>query len=185
MIKIQIKEGGRLYDIPESLDEITFETYLQIIQGFKEEHGDSQRIIKNKIHALQVLLDESVVFVEDLDLSIFNLLSEHIAFISTLPEPSPSITVKGGIYTCKNESELPLRDYINADLKAKENDLAGMLAQVCKNFNNMSPTREQILQEPASNILPALAFFLLCENVRKAVTLISSALREEDNTAKS
>lgn len=133
MIKLEIND--KKYNVPESWDEITFEEYCRVFYKLPTAEGEEDMIEKFKrdreteAMILSRLLGENDDFCLDLPLNIYARLNNAVKFIYDidflLRNAKASIKIDGKRYSVPPFSEMPLRQYIDADvvMKDKENDL--------------------------------------------------------------
>ena len=133
MIKLDIND--KKYNVPESWDEITFEVYCKAFYNLptaKEEEDDIEKFKRNReteAMILSRLLGEDDDFCLNLPLNIYARLNNAVKFIYDidflLKNAKASITIDGKRYSVPPFNEMPLRQYIDADvvMKDKENDM--------------------------------------------------------------
>ena len=134
MIKLEIND--KVYKIPESFDEMTLEQYCKVfykidndITSDEDEVTRYKRQSKVQAAILSRILGEDDDFCLDLPINVYSQLLDRTKFIydnEFLKKVSKAgITIKGKRYSVPPFNEMPLRQYIDADviLKDKENPL--------------------------------------------------------------
>lgn len=132
MIKLEIND--RKYKIPESFDELTLEQYCRIFYKIdtsevEDELERFKRQRENESIILSRLLGEDDGFCLGLPLNVYANLLEHTKFIYDtdflLRSSKAGIVIDGRRYSIPPFNEMPLRQYIDADvvMKDKENDM--------------------------------------------------------------
>lgn len=132
MIKLEIDD--KKYKIPESFDELDFETYCKVF--FKldsivsEDETDSfKKGVEAESAIISRLMGEEDDFCMNLPVSIYGQILDRAKFLYDtkflLNNAKAGIVVDGKRYTIPPFNEMPLRQYIDADvvLKEKENPL--------------------------------------------------------------
>lgn len=130
MTKVEI--NGKKYELAESFDELTLEQYCKAFHGLEqpsEEDGEEETILKmvrNQSKLISRLLGEDDDFCMNLPTVVYNSLYKHISYIyevdKFLKESRAGITLNGKRYGIPSFEEMPLRQYIDADMTIKDND---------------------------------------------------------------
>lgn len=132
MIKLEIND--KKYKIPESFDELTLEEYCRIFWKIDTKESDDEienfkRQRENESIILSRMLGESDDFCLSLPLNVYANLLEHTKFIYDvdflLRSSRAGIVIDGKRYSVPPFNEMPLRQYIDADvvMKDKENPM--------------------------------------------------------------
>ena len=134
MVKLEI--GDKVYKIPESFEELEFERYCRIFYGLDVSVSDDadevdrfKRSVENESTILSRLLGEDDGFCMDLPINVYQSLLGRIGFLYDtkflLNNAKAGIVIDGKRYSIPPFNEMPLRQYIDADvvMKEKENPL--------------------------------------------------------------
>lgn len=132
MVKLEIDD--KQYKIPESFEEMDFETYCKIFYKLDTSESDDEiesfkKGKENEAIILSRLLGERDDFCLDLPLNVYALLNEKVKFLYDvgylLKNSRAGIVVDGKRYSIPPFNEMSLRQYIDADvvMKEKENDM--------------------------------------------------------------
>lgn len=134
MIKLEIDE--KLYKIPESFDELDFETYCKVfwkIDSLMDKSDDDAESFKKGVETestiISRLMGEDDDFCLNLPVNIYSSILSRTKFlydINFLKDNAVSgIIIDSKRYSIPPFNEMPLRQYIDADvvLKEKENPL--------------------------------------------------------------
>lgn len=132
MIKLEIND--KKYKIPESFDELTLSEYCRIFWKIDTKESDDEienfkRQRENESIILSRMLGESDDFCLSLPLNVYANLLEHTKFIYDvdflLRNSRAGIVIDGKRYSVPPFNEMPLRQYIDADvvMKDKENPM--------------------------------------------------------------
>lgn len=133
MIKLEIDD--KKYSIPESFDELTFEQYCKVFWkldtgiGIEDEVEQFKRQVSTQSIILSRLLGESDDFCLGLPINVYSQLLARTKFLYDidflLKNAKAGIVIDGKRYTVPPFNEMPLRQYIDADvvMKEKENPL--------------------------------------------------------------
>lgn len=132
MIKLEIND--KKYKIPESFDELTLSEYCRIFWKIDTKESDDEienfkRQRENESIILSRMLGESDDFCLSLPLNVYANLLEHTKFIYDvdflLRSSRAGIVIDGKRYSVPPFNEMPLRQYIDADvvMKDKENPM--------------------------------------------------------------
>lgn len=132
MVKLEIDD--KQYKIPESFEEMDFETYCKVFYKLDTSESDDEiesfkKGKENEAIILSRLLGERDDFCLDLPLNVYALLNEKVKFLYDvgylLKNSKAGIVVDGKRYSIPPFNEMSLRQYIDADvvMKEKENDM--------------------------------------------------------------
>lgn len=132
MVKLEIDD--KQYKIPESFEEMDFETYCKVFYKLDTSESDDEiesfkKSKENEAIILSRLLGERDDFCLDLPLNVYALLNEKVKFLYDvgylLKNSKAGIVVDGKRYSIPPFNEMSLRQYIDADvvMKEKENDM--------------------------------------------------------------
>lgn len=134
MIKLEIND--KKYNIPESFEELTLEQYCKIFwkveTGINDEDDEVIKFKKARESEAKILsriLGESDDFCLDLPINVYSKILEKTKFIydsgNFLKEARAGIVIDGKRYSIPPFNEMPLRQYIDADviMQEKENDM--------------------------------------------------------------
>lgn len=132
MVKLEIND--KQYKIPESFEEMDFETYCKVFYKLDTSESDDEiesfkKSKENEAIILSRLLGERDDFCLDLPLNVYALLNEKVKFLYDvgylLKNSRAGIVIDGKRYSIPPFNEMSLRQYIDADvvMKEKENDM--------------------------------------------------------------
>lgn len=128
MRKIEIND--KEYKVPETLKEMTFETYCRAFHGLDgkpdEETEAEMEIRATKTHSvvLSRLLGEPDDFMLDLPIGLYNEVSKIFEYVFTIPDDTVKngITLNGKRFTVPEASRMEMRQYIDANIVYKEEE---------------------------------------------------------------
>lgn len=140
MTVLEINE--KKYSLPTSFDELEFGTYSKLYSNLEipkddemDEFETAKKIIKAESAIISRLLGESDDFAIDLPIEIYLKIKEKIAFLYDSDYISKQyksyIKIDGDIYSIPSFSEMPLRQYIDAEQvisSTSDNKFVEMLA---------------------------------------------------------
>lgn len=128
MRKLEIDD--KKYNIPESFDELTFETYCKIFYNLptlKDDMEDAEKfkmMKENESIILSRVLGEKDNFCLDLPITVYNKLINIIKYIFDVSEfeknSKANIVIDGKHYGIPPVSEMALRRFIDADVVLNE-----------------------------------------------------------------
>ena len=130
MFKISINDKD--YEFPESFDDLTLRQYSAMYRGLKTSDDDMSELDKFRLDRenegiiISRLLGEDDDFAMNLPLGIYALLNEKLSFMygidDIIKNARASIKIDGKRYMIPPSNEMQFRQYIDADIIAKEDD---------------------------------------------------------------
>ena len=133
MIKLEIDD--KKYSIPESFDELTFEQYCKVfwkLDGLMDIEDEAERFKKGaetEATILSRLMGEEDDFCLSLPINVYTQILQRTKFLYDtsflFKNAKAGIVIDGKRYSIPPMNEMPLRQYIDADvvMKEKENPL--------------------------------------------------------------
>lgn len=172
-------------NLPNSWDEVTLGKFMSL-----KEHGD------NMVAILAVLAEKDIDEVMTYPVEVVEMAMGKMEFLLTTPyvdKPSPVITVNGEDYIINIKEKLKTGEFVAADtvLKNDKEDYASLLAILCRKDGEIYDSkfeaemfekrREMFLSLPVTKILPTVAFFLRCWQIRETLSELYSVTEEAAN----
>lgn len=133
MIKLEIDD--KVYKIPESFDELTFEQYCKVFWkldtgiGIEDEVERFKKDTETEATIISRLMGEEDDFCLSLPINVYVNIKERLKYLYDidflLKNAKAGIVINGKRYSIPPMNEMPLRQYIDADvvMKEKENPL--------------------------------------------------------------
>lgn len=133
MIKLEIDD--KVYKIPESFDELTFEQYCKVFWkldtgiGIDDEVERFKKDTETEATIISRLMGEEDDFCLSLPINVYVNIKERLKYLYDidflLKNAKAGIVIDGKRYSIPPMNEMPLRQYIDADvvMKEKENPL--------------------------------------------------------------
>ena len=132
MVKLEVDD--KVYKIPESFEELEFERYCRIFWNIDNVISDDEvenfkKSVENEATIIARLMGEEDDFCLSLPINVYGQILERTKFLYDtkflLNNAKAGIVIDGKRYSIPPMNEMPLRQYIDADvvLKEKENPL--------------------------------------------------------------
>lgn len=199
MIKLEIND--KIYNIPESFEEMSMEQYCRIFYHLPSYDGDDD--IERFRHERQVesvilsrILGEDDEFCLSLPLNVYAQLNESVRYLydidSLLSVTSSRLLIDGRYYSIPPFEEMSLRQYIDADviIQGKENplqyiELLSILLTSKDDNGNWIPydgeyhgLMERLRSLKCSDGLPLVYHFFLLGETLKKLSKVSMRVEE-------
>lgn len=176
------------WNVPESWNDINLGVYQDIERYYSEHKGDFKAT-----EVLHILCDKSIDEVNALPITFVEKIMEHLTFLTEQPniQPSNKIVIDGEEYVVHNEKTLKFGEYVSTDsiIRADSHNYAALLAVVCRKEGEEFDSKfeaevydERVKlfeKQPVINILPIIAFFLMCWEVTEGISQVYSMVKEE------
>ena len=173
---------------PESWNDLTLKKYQDIERYYSEHKGDFKAT-----EVLHILCDKSIDEVNALPVTFVEKIMEHLTFLTEQPDiqPSNKIVIDGEEYVVHNEKTLKFGEYVATDsiIRADSHNYAALLAVVCRKEGEEFDSKfeaevydERVKlfeKQPVINILPIIAFFLMCWEVTEGISRVYSEVQEQ------
>lgn len=180
------------WKVPTSWDEITLGQFEEI-QKFYEGVEERQTDIREIVH---ILCNKTVDEVNELPAEFLDIILDKLSFMKEQPEisnPTNKIEIDGVAYQANVMEKMRTGEYVATEmiLKNDSNDLAGILAVLCRKEgepydskfeNEVLPERKKMfLNLPVTKVMPVCAFFLNLWVTSEGVSQLYSMVEEELN----
>lgn len=180
------------WKVPTSWDEITLGQFEQI-QKFYEGEEERQTDIREIVH---ILCNKTVDEVNELPAEFLSIILDKLSFTTEKPEMGENtnkIEIDGEIYQVNVMEKMKTGEYVATEmiLKNDKNDLAGILAVLCRKEgepydskfeNEVLPERKKMfLNLPVTKVMPVCAFFLDLWMTSEGVSRLCTAAEENIN----
>lgn len=180
------------WKVPVSWDEITLGQFEEI-QKFYEGVEDRQTDIRDIVH---ILCNKTVDEVNELPAEFLSIILDKLSFTTEKPEMGENtnkIEIDGEIYQVNVMEKMKTGEYVATEmiLKNDKNDLAGILAVLCRKEgepydskfeNEVLPERKKMfLNLPVTKVMPVCAFFLDLWMASEGVSRLCTAAEENIN----
>lgn len=180
------------WKVPVSWDEITLGQFEEI-QKFYEGVEERQTDIRDIVH---ILCNKTVDEVNELPAEFLDIILDKLSFMKEQPEipnPTNKIEIDGVAYQANVMEKMRTGEYVATEmiLKNDSNDLAGILAVLCRKEgepydskfeNEVLPERKKMfLNLPVTKVMPVCAFFLNLWVTSEGVSQLYSMVEEELN----
>ena len=180
------------WKVPVSWDEITLGQFEEI-QKFYEGVEDRQTDVRDIVH---ILCNKTVDEVNELPAEFLDIILDKLSFMKEQPEipnPTNKIEIDGVAYQANVMEKMKTGEYVATEmiLKNDSNDLAGILAVLCRKEgepydskfeNEVLPERKKMfLNLPVTKVMPVCAFFLNLWVTSEGVFQLYSMVEEELN----
>lgn len=180
------------WKVPVSWDEITLGQFEQI-QKFYEGEEERQTDIREIVH---ILCNKTVDEVNELPAEFLSIILDKLSFTTEKPEMGENtnkIEIDGEIYQVNVMEKMKTGEYVATEmiLKNDKNDLAGILAVLCRKEgepydskfeNEVLPERKKMfLNLPVTKVMPVCAFFLDLWMTSEGVSRLCTAAEENIN----
>lgn len=180
------------WKVPTSWDEITLGQFEEI-QKFYEGEEERQTDIREIVH---ILCNKTVDEVNELPAEFLSIILDKLSFTTEKPEMGENtnkIEIDGEIYEVNVMEKMKTGEYVATEmiLKNDKNDLAGILAVLCRKEgepydskfeNEVLPERKKMfLNLPVTKVMPVCAFFLDLWMTSEGVSRLCTAAEENIN----
>lgn len=180
------------WKVPTSWDEITLGQFEEI-QKFYEGEEERQTDIREIVH---ILCNKTVDEVNELPAEFLSIILDKLSFTTEKPEIGENtnkIEVDGETYQVNVMEKMKAGEYVATEmiLKNDRNDLAGILAVLCRKEgepydskfeNEILPERKKMfLNMPVTKVMPVCGFFLDLWMASEGVSRLYSAAEENIN----
>lgn len=180
------------WKVPVSWDEITLGQFEEI-QKFYEGEEERQTDIREIVH---ILCNKTVDEVNELPAEFLSIILDKLSFTTEKPEMGENtnkIEIDGEIYQVNVMEKMKTGEYVATEmiLKNDKNDLAGILAVLCRKEgepydskfeNEVLPERKKMfLNLPVTKVMPVCAFFLDLWMTSEGVSRLCTAAEENIN----
>lgn len=180
------------WKVPTSWDEITLGQFEEI-QKFYEGEEERQTDIREIVH---ILCNKTVDEVNELPAEFLSIILDKLSFMKEQPEisnPTNKIEIDGVDFEANVMEKMKTGEYVATEmiLKNDKNDLAGILAVLCRKEgepydskfeNEVLPERKKMfLNLPVTKVMPVCAFFLDLWMTSEGVSRLYSMVEEELN----
>lgn len=176
------------WNVPQSWNDINLGVYQDIERYYSEHKGDFKAT-----EVLHILCDKSIDEVNALPITFVEKIMEHLTFLTEQPDiqPSNKIVIDGEEYIVHTEKTLKFGEYVATDsiIRADSHNYAALLAVVCRKEGEEFDSKfeaevydERVKlfeKQPVINILPIIAFFLMCWEVTEGISQVYSMVKEE------
>lgn len=174
------------WTIPTKWEEVTVKQYQELERIYDKEKPDIRDIVA-------VLANKERKDIDELPTDFFETLLKHIAFIAEKAEnvaPTNTITIAGETYQINIMEKLKTGEFVDSQtaLEGDKHNYALLFAILCRKageiYNddfiaNVLPDREKMFEEqPITNILPLVGFFLQLWTQSSLFTLLFSKVEE-------
>ena len=182
--------------VPTSWNQITLKQY-QEIEKFYENAENKSFDIREVIY---ILCNKTIDEVNALPVEFLDDIMEKMSFLQTKiteEEPTNTLTINGEKYVVNIQNKLKVGEYVAVDsiIKDDKHNYAAMLAILCRKEGELydSKFENEILedrvhmweQQPITDVLRVISFFLQCYMISVTPTLLSSKIKEAiDHTRK-
>lgn len=182
MIKMDFGE----WNIPTKWEQVTLKQYQQLQFIYEGEKVDIRDVIA-------VLSKHERKEIDELPTEFFQSLIEAISFVFEKPEigePTAQIKISGETYQINFTEKLKTGEFVDSQMaiEADKHNYALLFAILCRKVGeiydddfiaNVLPDREKMFEEqPITNILPLVGFFLVLWNTLKIPSLLSLKMQE-------
>lgn len=180
------------WTVPTSWDEITLGQFEQI-QKFYEGEEERKTDVREIVH---ILCNKTVDEVNELPAEFLSIILDKLSFTTEKPEMGENtnkIEVDGETYQVNVMEKMKTGEYVATEmiLKNDRNDLAGILAVLCRKEgepydskfeNEILPERKKMfLNMPVTKVMPVCGFFLDLWMASEGVSRLYSAAEENIN----
>ena len=175
--------------VPTSWNQITLKQY-QEIEKFYENAENKSFDVREVIH---ILCNKTIDEVNALPVEFLDDIMEKMSFLQTKiteEEPTNTLTINGEKYVVNIQNKLKVGEYVAVDsiIKDDKHNYAAMLAILCRKEGELydSKFENEILedrihlweQQPITDVLRIISFFLQCYMISVTPTLLSLKVRE-------
>ena len=180
------------WKVPTKWDEITLGQFEEI-QKFYEGEEERKTDVREIVH---ILCNKTVDEVNELPAEFLSIILDKLSFTTEKPEIGENtnkIEVDGEIYEVNVMEKMKAGEYVATEmiLKNDRNDLAGILAVLCRKEgepydskfeNEILPERKKMfLNMPVTKVMPVCGFFLDLWMASEGVSRLYSAAEENIN----
>lgn len=180
------------WNVPTKWEDITLGQFEEI-QKFYEGVEDRQTDIREIVH---ILCNKTVDEVNELPAEFLSIILDKLSFTTEKPEIGENtnkIEIDGETYQVNVMEKMKAGEYVATEmiLKNDRNDLAGILAVLCRKEgeqydskfeNEILPERKKMfLNMPVTKVMPVCGFFLDLWMASEGVSRLYSAAEENIN----